>query len=71
MIPDFQAIAKSYGLKYQKFTKATLKGDKFKNTLKSSGPMIIEVQTKEKTIVVPKLLMNQTLDKMDPQIMED
>jgi len=70
-IPDFELIARSYNLRYQRFSEGSFEGNEFQKALKSSGPMVIEVQTREKTIVVPKLLMNQTLDKMDPQIMEN
>ncbi len=65
-IPNFKKIAESYGLTYKKFTSRSLKNVDFQKILKAAGPAIIEVQTKEKTIVVPKLLMNQTLDKMSP-----
>ncbi|OQA53032.1 MAG: Acetolactate synthase large subunit [candidate division WS2 bacterium ADurb.Bin280] len=71
MIPDFKGIAKSYGLSYSKFSKSSLKSNQFNKILRSAGPAIIEVQTKEKTTVVPKLLMNQPLDKMDPQILDN
>ena len=70
LVPDIENIAKAYSLDYTNISDLSKSSDRAKLSrhLKSAKPEIIEIDTKGKTTVVPKLEVNKPVEDMLPSL---
>jgi len=72
LVPNISDIAKAYRLKYYLIDEKNIKdADYLKKVFKSDKNAIIEVLTKEGTVIVPKLEIKHPIEDISPRLAEE
>jgi len=72
LVPDFNLLAKSYGLSFFKIGQTDFANEEIiDKAFRSNGPSVIEFDVGEDTVVYPKLEVNMPIEDISPRLERD